>query len=106
MYVTFVLDKTLLFLMENSTLNYQTVEKEEVVVEIVFGTSFLQSDVNITWYRNDLKVRNSSRVEITTDVADDYFRLYTTRLRIKSAREYYNGTISLRLHIVNRASLF
>uniref|UniRef100_K1RZC1 Latrophilin-2 n=1 Tax=Magallana gigas TaxID=29159 RepID=K1RZC1_MAGGI len=86
------IDKTLLFLMENSTLNYQTVEKEVVVMEIVFGTSFLQSDVNITWYRNDLMVRNSSRVEITTDVADDYFRLYTTRLTIKSAREFYNGS--------------
>lgn len=92
--------------MENSTLNYQTLEKEEVVMEIVFGTSFLQSDVNITWYRNDLMVRNSSRVEITTDVADDYFRLYTTRLTIKSAREFYNGAITLTLHIVNRASLF
>lgn len=91
--------------MENSTLNYQTVEKEVVVMEIVFGTSFLQSDVNITWYRNDLMVRNSSRVEITTDVADDYFRLYTTRLTIKSAREFYNGAVTLTLHIVNRASL-
>lgn len=87
------IDKTLLFLVENSTLNYQTVEKEEVVMEIVFGTSFLQSDVNITGYRNDLMVRNSSRVEITRDVVDDYFRLYTTRLRIKSARDYDNGSL-------------
>lgn len=83
--------------MENSTLNHQTVEKEEVVMEIVFGTSFLQSDVNITGYRNDLMVRNSSRVEITRDVVDDYFRLYTTRLRIKSARDYDNGTVKTRI---------
>lgn len=83
--------------MENSTLTNQAVEKEEVVMEIVFGTSFLQSDVNITWYRNNLMVRNSSRVEITADVVDDFFRLYTTRLRIKSARDYDHGTVTTRI---------
>lgn len=106
MYVIFLLDKILFFLMENFIFNYQMVEKEEVVVEIVFGMFFLQSDVNIMWYRNDLKVRNLFCVEIIMDVVDDYFRFYIIRFMIKFVREFYNGVVIFILYIVNWVLLF
>ncbi|XP_048765393.2 adhesion G-protein coupled receptor F3-like isoform X7 [Ostrea edulis] len=88
-------DTTLLFLVENSTLTYLTVEREETIMEIVFGTSFIQSEMEITWYRGNLMIRNSSRVMLTIEMMEDSFRLYKAKLRLKSAKSYDNGTLTV-----------
>ena len=86
-------DTTLLFLLDNSTLSYVTLEEEEVVMEIVLGTSFVHSDVEIVWYRNNLLVRNSSRIRVTVEREERAFRLYTTQLYVTSVRtDDGNGT--------------
>ena len=83
----------MLFLLDNSTLSYVTLEEEEVVMEIVLGTSFVHSDLDIAWYRNNLLVRNSSRIQVTVEREERAFRLYTTRLYVTSARtDDGNGT--------------
>nr|XP_022291423.1 uncharacterized protein LOC111102827 [Crassostrea virginica]XP_022291424.1 uncharacterized protein LOC111102827 [Crassostrea virginica] len=89
-------DTTLLFLLDNSTLSYMTLEEEEVVMEIVLGTSFVHSDVEIVWYRNNLQVRNSSRIQVTVEREERAFRLYTTRLYVTSARtDDGNGSLAV-----------
>ncbi|XP_061176826.1 uncharacterized protein LOC133185543 isoform X2 [Saccostrea echinata] len=89
------IDTTLLFLGENSTLTYETVENMAIVLEIVFGTSHLERKIEITWYKDDLMIRNSSRVQLTLEVVESYYRLYKAKLRIKSARTYDNGTLNV-----------
>ena len=93
LWVFFKSDTTLLFLLDNSTLSYMTLEEEEVVMEIILGTSFVHSDLEIAWFRNNLLVRNSSRIRVTVEREERAFRLYTTRLYVTSARtDDGNGT--------------
>lgn len=65
-------------------------------MEIVFGTSFIQSEMEITWYRGNLMIRNSSRVMLTIEMMEDSFRLYKAKLRLKSAKSYDNGGLILK----------